>query len=246
MNSKIALGLIVPAIVFLAACAENLDPLSPGSMKGQYALGMKALVPLSVGNNWKYNVTLYDTSGIVRTRYSYSLSVKDTITADTSMIPTANKKSLGRSALTWYVVQGELGMTSCWQVDSLENLRTRKSDDTRFFEQTAFNFRASLGDVTPLRFIGADTVLWASGDQVITGADSVKTTIVSKGVDTLRTTLGSAPYFKYRQSYVRRTDYTDYYFKPGFGLFLVEKFQKKSDGTMVRIRRDELISYFFN
>jgi hypothetical protein len=121
----------------------------------------------------------------------------------------------------------------------------RRSDDTRFYEQYAFNFRASLGDVTPSQYIGKDTIVWASGDRFIYEADSVKSTLVSKGNDTLRTTLGSSPYFQYRQSFVVRTDYTNYYFKPGFGLVLIETYQRKANGSMVRVRRDELTSYYF-
>jgi hypothetical protein len=247
MKNTVLLSLILLTIVLLASCAENLDPLSPGSMDGEYALGIKSLVPLAVGNSWTYNVTVYDTSGAEQKRYTYTLSVRDTVTADTSRIPlpSANKRSLTRGALVWYLLQGELGTTTSWQVDSLENLRIRKSDDTRFFEQSAFNFRASIGDVTPPRYIGKDTVLWASGDRFIYNADSVKSTLISKGADTLRTTLGSAPYFQYREYYAVRTDYTNYYFKPGFGLFLVEKFQRTPGGKTVRVRRDDLTSYYF-
>jgi hypothetical protein len=79
----------------------------------------------------------------------------------------------------------------------------------------------------------------------VTEADSVRSTLVSRAVDTLRTTLGSAPYYVYRESYVRRTDVAYYYYKPGFGLFLIERFVQRSDGTMVLIRRDELVSYYF-
>jgi hypothetical protein len=121
----------------------------------------------------------------------------------------------------------------------------RKSDDSRFFEQSAFNFRALIGDATPSRYIGKDTVVWASGDRFTYNADSVKTMLVSKGADTLRTTLGSAPYFLYRESYALRTDYANYYFKPGFGLFLIEKFQRTPGGKTVRVRRDELTTYYF-
>jgi hypothetical protein len=247
MKNKLIFSLSFLATILIGSCAENLDPLSPGSTNGEYALGIKALVPLAVGNSWTYNVTVYDTSGAQRTQYTYTLSVKDTITADTSKIPlpSASKKSLTRGALVWYLLQGELGATTCWQADSLENLRIRKSDDTRFFEQAAFNFRASIGDVTPSRYIGKDTVLWTSGDRFIYNADSVKSTLVSKGVDTLRTTLGSAPYFQYRESYALRADYANYYFKPGFGLFLVEKYQRTPGGKTVRVRRDELTAYYF-
>jgi hypothetical protein len=240
-------SLFVLTAILIASCSENLDPLSPGSTNGEYALGIKALVPLAVGNSWTYNVTVYDTAGAQRNQYSYTLSVRDTITADTSKIPlsSAARKSMTRGALVWYLLQGELGATTCWQSDSLENLRIRKSDDTRFFEQSAFNFRASIGDITPSRYISKDTVFWASGDRFVYNADSVKSTLVSKGVDTLRTTLGSAPYFQYRESYALRADYTDYYFKPGFGLFLVERYQRTQGGKMVRVRRDELVSYYF-
>ena len=247
MKNKLIFGLCFLAAILIGSCAENLDPLSPGSTNGEYALGIKALVPLAVGNSWTYNVIVYDTSGAQRNQFSYTLSVKDTITADTSKIPlsSAGRKALTRGALVWYLLQGEMGATTCWQSDSLENLRIRKSDDTRFFEQSAFDFRASIGDVTPSRYIGKDTVVWASGDRFIYNADSVKSTLVSKGADTLRTTLGSAPYFQYRESYSSRTDYANYYFKPGFGLFLVEKFQRTPGGKTVRVRRDELTSYYF-
>jgi hypothetical protein len=247
MKNTVIVNLFVLAIILFASCAENLDPLSPGSTNGEYALGIKALVPLAVGNAWTYNVTVYDTSGAQRSQYSYTLSVRDTVRADTGKIPlsSAARKSLTGGALVWYLLQGESGVTTCWQVDSLENLRIRKSDDTRFFEQSAFNFRASIGDVTPSRYVGNDTVLWASGDRFIYSADSVKSTLVSKGADTLRTTLGSAPYFQYREFYAARTDYSHYYFKPGFGLFLIEKFQRTPGGKTVRVRRDELVSYYF-
>jgi hypothetical protein len=247
MKNTLIFSLFLLALILLGSCAENLDPLSPGSNKGEYSVGIKALVPLAVGNSWTYNVTVYDSSGAQRSQFTYALSVKDTVTADTSKIPlsSAAKKSLTRGALVWYLLQGELGATTCWQIDSLENLRIRKSDDTRFFEQSAFNFRASIGDVTPPRYIGKDTVVWASGDRFVYNADSVKSTLVSKGADTLRTTLGSAPYFQYLQSYSLRADYTNYYFKPGFGLFLIERYQRTPGGKMVRARRDELVSYFF-
>ena len=247
MKNLLIAILFLLAVLLIAACNKNLDPLSPGSMDGQYALGIKALVPLAVGTVWNYNVVLYDTSaGAERVRYSYTLSVVDTATADTSkiLLPSSVKKSLTRDALRWYVIQGELGVRMCWQVDSIENLRIRKFDDARFSEQTAFNFRALVGDTAQSRFIGADTSMWASGDNVITSADSVKTTPVTK-IDTLRTTLGSAPYFCYKQFYVVRTDFTNYYFKPGFGLILMERFQRRQDGTMVCVRRDELASYYF-
>jgi hypothetical protein len=247
MKNTLIFSLFVSAAILFGSCAENLDPLSPGSTNGEYALGLKALVPLAVGNTWTYNVIVYDTSGAQRNQYTYTLSVRDTVTADTSKIPlpSTNKKSLTRGALVWYLLQGESGATTCWQVDSLENLRIRKSNDTRFFEQSAFNFRASIGDVTPPRYIGKDTIVWASGDRFIFNADSVKSTLVSKGADTLRTTLGSAPYFQYRESYALRADYTNYYFKPGFGLFLIERYQRTPGGKMVRVRRDELASYYF-
>jgi hypothetical protein len=247
MKNTFIYSLFILAIILFASCAENLDPLSPGSTNGEYSLGIKALVPLAVGNSWIYNVTVYDTAGAQRTQFTYTLSVKDTVSADTSKIPlsSAAKKSLTRGALVWFLLQGESGVTTCWQVDSVENLRLRKSDDARFFEQSAFNFRASIGDVTPSRSIGKDTVLWASGDRFIYNADSVKSTLASKGADTLRTTLGSAPYFQYREYYALRADYTNYFFKPGFGLFLIERYQKTAGGKMVRIRRDELTAYFF-
>ena len=247
MKNKIIVGLFLLTALLIGSCAENLDPLSPGSSNGEYSLGIKALVPLAVGNTWTYNATVYDSAGAQKNQFTYTLSVKDTITADTSKIPlsSAARKSLTRGALAWYLLQGESGNTTCWQVDSVENLRIRRSDDARFFEQSAFNFRASIGDVTPLRYIGKDTVVWASGDRFIYNADSVKSTLASKGADTLRTTLGSAPYFQYKEFYAVRADYTNYYFKPGFGLFLVERFQKTPGGKMVRVRRDELTAYYF-
>jgi hypothetical protein len=242
-------GVLLSAALLFSACTENLDPLTPGSADGQYSLGVKALVPLAVGNQWNYAVVLYDTTGAERTRYTYTLSVVDTVTADTSLIPlippNTTRKNLKREALVWYLLQGEMGARTCWQVDSVENLTVRQANDARFYEQTAFNFRASLGDVTPARYVGADTTVWGSGDKIITRPDSVLSTLVSKGVDSLRTTLGSAPYFAYKQSYVTRTEYTNYYFKPGFGLFLVEKFQQTPGGKIVRVRRDELVSYYF-
>jgi hypothetical protein len=247
MRNTVLLSLILLATILIGSCAENLDPLSPGSMNGEYALGLKSLVPLAVGNLWTYKVAVYDTTGAQRTTFTYAVSVRDTVTADTSKIPlsSAGRRSLTRGALVWYLLQGESGTTTCWQVDSLENLRIRKSDDTRFFEQSAFNFRASIGDVTPQRYIGKDTVVWATGDRFTYNADSVRTTLVSKGADTLRTTLGSAPYFQYREYYALRTDYTNYYFKPGFGLFLIEKYQRTPGGKTVRVRRDELTAYYF-
>ena len=247
MKNKLILSLIALAAILIGSCFENLDPLSPGSTNGEYALGIKALVPLAVGNSWTYTVTMYDTSGAQRNQYTYTLSVKDTITADTSKIPlsSAGRRSLTRGALVWYRLEGESGATTCWQVDSLENLRIRKSDDTRFFEQSAFNFRASIGDITPVRYVGKDTVVWASGDRFVYNADSVKSTLASKGADTLRTTLGSAPYFQYKEFYALRADYTNYYFKPGFGLFLVERYQRTPGGKTVCVRRDELTSYYF-
>jgi hypothetical protein len=250
MKKVLFLTLVLLTAMLIAACNDNLDPLSPGSTDGRYALGMKSLVPLVVGNSWTYNVSVYDTSsGAVTKQYAYTVSVIDTVTADTSLIPlvppSTNRKGLKRESLVWFLVRGEAGVSTCWQVDSTENLRMRKSDDSRFFEQSAFNFRASIGDTTPSRYIGKDTAVWASGDRFMYGADSVKSTLVSKGADTLRTTLGSAPYFQYRQFYVLRTEYTNYYFKPGFGLFLIETYRRIQGGTMVRVRRDELVSYYF-
>ena len=247
MKNKVLLSLFILTVILLASCTENLDPLSPGSTNGEYALGLKALVPLTVGNTWTYNAKVYDTAGVQKSQFTYTLSVKDTVTADTSKIPvsSAARKSLTRAALVWYLLQGESGVTTCWQVDSLEVLRIRKADDSRFFEQSAFDFRASIGDVTPLRYIGKDTVVWASGDRFVYNADSVRSTLASKGADTLRTTLGSAPYFQYKESYAVRADYTTYYFKPGFGLFLIERYQRTPGGKMVRVRRDELTAYYF-
>jgi len=247
MKNKIIFGLFIAAVLLLGSCVENLDPLSPGSMNGEYALGLKSLVPLAVGNSWTYNVTVYDTTGAQRNQFAYTVSVRDTVTADTSKIPlsSAGRKSLTRGALVWYLLQGESGATTCWQVDSLENLRIRKADDTRFFEQSAFNFRALIGDMTPLRYVGKDTIVWASGDRFTYNADSVRSTLVSKGADTLRTTLGSAPYFQYRESYALRADYTNYYFKPGFGLLLLERYIRTPGGKTIRVRRDELTSYYF-
>ncbi len=249
MKKIISLSLVLSAALLLAACSEDLDPLAPGSTDGKYSLGVKALVPLAVGNTWTYSVVLYTQAGVERMRYTYTLAVLDTITADTSLVPLVppqtNRKHLKREALVWYLLEGEMGARMCWQVDSVENLRVRSANDARFFEQTAFNFRAMLGDATVKRYVGGDTIVWASGDRIVSGADSVRSTLVSKGVDTLRTTLGSAPYFTYRQSYALRTDYTDYYFKPGFGIFLIEKFERTAGGTMVRVRRDELTSYYF-
>ena len=247
MKNTVLLSAVLLAVVLFDSCSENLDPLSPGSTNGEFALGLKALVPLAVGNSWTYNVTTYDSAGTQRTQFSYTLTVQDTVTADTSKIPlsSAGRKALTRGALVWYRLAGESGTTTCWQVDSLENLRIRKSDDTRFLEQSAFNFRAAIGDVSPLRYVGKDTIVWASGDRFIYNADSVKSTLMSKGADTLRTTLGSAPYFQYKESYALRADYTNYYFKPGFGLFLVERFQRTPGGKTVRVRRDELTAYYF-
>jgi hypothetical protein len=248
MKNLLILSLFLIAVLLFAACTENLDPLSPGSTDGLYALGIKALVPLVIGNTWNYNVVVYDTSSAERTRYTYTLSVVDTVKADTTKIPlaSADKAKRNRLAWLWYILEGEMGVRTYWQVDTIENLRIRKvQPDSLFLQQTAFDFRASVGDSTPIRYIGADTSVWASGDIVITSADSVKSKLVSVGVDSLRTTLSSSQYYKYRQSYAISTDYTDYYFKPGFGLFLIERFKRKPDGTIVCIRRDQLASYYF-
>jgi len=249
MSIRRRAGVVLLAAMGLVACERDLDPMSPGSMSGEYALGIKALVPLVVGNTWNYNTLLYDTLGAVRTRYAFTLSVLDTVSADTSLIPVvppdSNRTGLTRRVLLWYLLRGESGMTSCWKIDSLENLRIRSSDDTRFYEQFAFDFRATPGQSNAPAYIGPDTVTWASGDRFIYGPDSVRSTLVDRGADSLRTTLGSAPYFHYRQSYATRTDYTDFYFKPGFGLVLREIFQRTPGGTMVRVRRDELASYSF-
>ncbi len=240
--------LVLLAALLIPACSENIDPLSPGSTSGHYSLAMKSLVPLAVGNYWNYNVVLYDAAGAEKTRYTYTLRVLDMITADTNLIrivpPITSKKSISREALSWFLLEGEMGARTCWQVDTVENLRIRSANDVRFTEQTAFNFRASLGDSTVNRAIGADTTYWGSGDRIVTIDDTVRTVLASKGNDSLRTTLGSAPYFQYTQKYVTRTDYTKYYFKPGFGLFLIEKFSLTSGGKPVRVRRDELVSYF--
>ncbi len=240
---------IVSAVVMMNACKEKLDPLSPGSLEGKYALGMKSLIPLSVGNRWTYSVVLFDTAGTVSSRYTYTLTVKDTITADTNRIPlvppNVDRKSIKREALLWYLLEGESGIRTCWQVDSVEHVRVRSSDDSRFYEQSAFNFRAMVGDSTMRRFKGIDTAYWASGDIIITPADSMRSRLISTGGDTVRTTLGSTSYYLYRESYDVSTDYTDYFFKPGFGLIVREKFQRTAGGAMVRVRRDELISYYF-
>jgi hypothetical protein len=246
MKNIMKLIVILLAGILLGACTENLDPLSQGSTDGNYAIGEKSLIPLTVGNQWTYSAFIYDTTGAEKTRYDYTLNVVDTITADTNKIPisSASKKNLSRAALIWYLIQGEMGATTCWQVDTLENLRIRSSNDTRFLEQTAFNFRASVHDTTAAKPTSADISIWSSVDTSIT-KDSVKTILISKGVDTLRTTLGSAPYFQYRQLYAKRTYYTDYSFKPGFGLIMIERYQRKGNGTMVCIRRDKLNSYYF-
>jgi hypothetical protein len=204
MKNLAALSLILVTGILLSACTEDLDPLAPGTTDGKYALGIKALMPLAVGNRWTYSVVVNDTSGIEKARYTYDLSVLDTVTADTGKIPlvppSTNRKGLSREALAWYLLQGESGATTCWQVDTVENLRFRKSDDTRFYEQVAFNFRAAIGDVSSPRYIGPDTTTWGSGDVIITAADTVRTALVSRGGDTLRTTLGSAPWFQYPDS----------------------------------------------
>lgn len=249
MKDKGIFRLLIAAVLMLGACTDSLDPLSPGSMDGQYALGMKSLVPLSVGNTWTYTAVLYDTAGVERKRYSFNVTIRDTVTADTAKIPlippsTSNSR-IKRDALLWYLVEGENGTTSCWQVDTVEQFRIRSSNDTRFYEQSAFNFRASVGDTNTARFKNSDTLRWASGDTVIITADSVRSTLVSKGVDTLRTTLGSAQYFYFREFSQLSSSYTNYYFKPGFGLILSETFRRTAGGTMVRIRRDELSSYYF-
>jgi hypothetical protein len=249
MKAKGKVQLLIAAVLLLGACTDSLDPLSPGSMDGQYALGMKSLVPLSVGNTWTYTAVLYDTAGAVRKRYSFTVTILDTVTADTASIPvippSINNSSIKRAALLWYLVEGENGTTSCWQVDTVEQFRIRSSNDARFYEQSAFNFRAAVGDTNASRFKSTDTLRWASGDTVIIAADSVRTTLVSKGADTLRTTLGSAQYFYYREFSQGSSSYTNYYFKPGFGLILAETFRRTAGGTMVRIRRDELSSYYF-
>ena len=249
MKNRMIFTVIGAAVLMMNACTDQLDPISPGTLKGKYALGVKALIPLAVGNSWTYSVVLYDTAGAVRTRYNYTMTVKDTITADTSQIPlispSVDRKSIKREALIWYLLEGESGVRTCWQVDTLENVRVRSSDDSRFYEQSAFNFRAAVGDSTVRRFKGIDTAYWASGDIVITPADSLRSRLISTGGDTVRTTLGSTSYFHYRESYDVRTDYTDYYFKPGFGLVARETFRRTAGGTMVRIRRDELVSYMF-
>ncbi|HCA81906.1 MAG TPA: hypothetical protein DEP53_19415 [Bacteroidetes bacterium] len=249
MKNKVILSLLFLSAILFGSCAENLDPLSPGSMNGEYAVGMKTLVPLAVGNSWTYGVTLYDTTGAETKRYSFTRSVRDTVTADTSKIPlrppSTNRKALSRGALVWFLLEGESGVRTCWQIDTLEILRIRKSDDARFYEQTAFDFRSAIGDASPARYSGLDTITWASGDRFIYPPDSVKSMLVSKGNDSLRTTLGSAPYFQYKEYFSVRSDYTNYYFKPGFGLFLAETFQRTPGGRMVRVRRDELMSYYF-
>jgi hypothetical protein len=249
MKNLVTVSLILLTGLLWSACTDTLDPLSPGNTGGNYALGIKALMPLVKGNRWTYNVVVHDTSGVEKARYTYDLSVLDTALADTGKIPllppSTSRKDLSRGALTWYLLRGEAGATTCWQVDSVENLRVRRSDDARFYEQVAFNFRAGIGDVSSPRYIGPDTTTWGSGDVIITGADTVQTALVSRGGDTLRTTLGSAPYFQYRLFYVKRTDVAYYYYKPGFGLFLIERFYRKSDGSTVLVRRDELVSYYF-
>jgi hypothetical protein len=246
MKNKMTWSMILLAGILLSACTENLDPLSPGSIDGEYVIGMKALVPLAVGNQWTYDVFVYDTLGGEKTRYAYTLNIVDTVAADTGKIPisSASKKGLNRAALIWYLFQGEMGVTTCWQVDTLENLCIRSSNDARFFEQTTFNFRASVHDTTTAKATSADISIWSTVDTAI-AKDTVRTVLFSKGGDTLRTTLGSAPFFQYRQIYAKRTYYTDYYFKPGFGLVMIERYQQRSNGTMVCVRRDKLNSYYF-
>jgi hypothetical protein len=250
MKKFIVVSAFAMAIGLFSACSHDLDPLSPSSMNGQYALGIKGLVPFAVGNTWNYNVVLYDTTGAEKTRYSYALNVLDTVKADTNRIPivapNTNRIYLNKdpNSLKWYRLQGEMGRITHWQVDGLENLRIRKSDDTLYFQQMVFDYRASVGARTGTSYVDADTLVWWSGDVVVTNPDSVKSQLVAMA-DTLRTTLGSAPYYKYWQSFSLRTDSITYYFKPGFGLVLYEKFQRRSDGTMVCVRRDELNSYYF-
>jgi hypothetical protein len=130
--------------------------------------------------------------------------------------------------------------------DSQDNLRIRKVYDTLYLQQTVFDFRADTNAVTPSTYIGADTVLWVSGDIIISSTDSVRSKrIANTKTDTLRTTLGSAPFYKYSLSYSVRKDSINYYFKPGFGIVVYEKFQRLANGTMMRVRRDELAKYYF-
>jgi hypothetical protein len=254
MKNVYLVSLFLLAIVLLAACTQNLDPLSPGVTDGQYALGMKSLVPLALGNTWVYNVVLYDTTtGAPKPPYMYTLSViDDTVKVDTNKIPIVSPHTnrvylySGTKSLKWYRLQGEMGAITCWQIDGLDNLCVRKTGDTLYLQQTVFNFQADTNAMTASTYIGADTVLWASGDIIVTGQDSVKSQrLKNTKTDTLRTTLGSAPFYKYRLLYSTRKDSINYYFKPGFGIVAYEKFQRKLDGTMVRVRRDELASYYF-
>ncbi|GEM_PF-1212616 len=237
-------------VVLFPSCSRDLDPVSPASMNGQYALGIKALVPFAIGNTWIYDVVVYDTTGGERARYSYSLSVIDTVHADTNRIPilppNTTRAYLNKdpNSLKWYRLQGEMGKITYWQIDGLENLRIRKNDDTLYFQQMVFDYRASVGSSTATSFLGADTAYWGSGDVVVMAPDSVRSQLVAKA-DTVRTTLGSAPYYKYWQSFSLRSDSINYYFKPGFGLILYEQFQRRADGTMVCVRRDKLDSYYF-
>jgi hypothetical protein len=246
MKNRLIVFFILLTSILMGACTNNLDPLSPGSTDGNYVIGEKSLVPLEVGNQWTYSAILYDTTGAMKTQYDYTLSVLDTVIADTGKIPmtSASRKGLSRAALTWHLLQGEMGVSTCWQVDTLENLSIRSSNDARFLEQTAFNFRASVGDTTAAKATSADISIWSSVDTSV-AKDTVKTILISKGVDTLRTTLGSAPYFQYRQVYAKRTYYTDYTFKPGFGLIKIERYQRKANGAMVCTRQDKLNSYYF-
>jgi hypothetical protein len=239
-------SVVVIASVLLFSCTESLDPLSPGSGAGEYALGVKGLIPLVIGNHWTYNAAVYDTSGMEISRSVYTVTVADTAFADTSIIPlpSSQKLSSKRSAFVWYVLRGEGGSVMLWQADTLENLRIRTANDAKFLEQTSFEFRASVNDTSASRSTGTDINVWGIVDTLISN-DVVRTVLVSKGTDSLRTTLGSAQYFHYRQLYTRRPHYTDYFFKPGFGLMMLERYARKQDGTPVCVRRDQLVSYYF-
>ncbi len=231
-------------VVMTMACSDRIDPLAPGSLTGDFAVGIKGLVPIAIGNRWTYLVTTYDTTGAETRRYSYTMVVTDTVTADTSRIPLRGgvRQSMTPTALRWFSFRGDGGATTLWQVDTVEQLRFRPADDSRFYEQTAFNFRAAVHDTSAAVFVRSEMTIWESSDTATT-ADSVRTVLTEKA-DSLRTTLGSAPVFRYRQRYDARSVFTEFAFKPGFGLVLVERFAVLPGGGTVCVRRDQVTSYF--
>jgi len=64
---------LIIGIVFITSCSDDSNPIENNSSKD--------IIPLAVGNNWKYNFALYDTAGNIYSNFnSTSTIIGDTTT----------------------------------------------------------------------------------------------------------------------------------------------------------------------